>query len=195
MNHVKTNTRYYCLAYKTLPDGSRELAEISRTEWKRIICQNKGKTKEDRRYFTEEFIKDNSGYSGSYWFICETTHEEYRVWNAAYKKHTRSEGACEAMYQVISFDAPAYEDDNGDTILTSEMIADPHADTARDGEWLIKSAQFRQGIEDWREWGTEFLAYHEAGMRRSCTKILAEEHDCCEECIRYRKRAFRSHSG
>ena len=191
MNHIHSNARYYCLAYKTQADGSRELDEITRAEWKQIVSQNKGKTGEERRYFTEEFNEEDDG---GCWFICEVSHEEYRAWNAAYKKHTRSEEVREEKYQVVSFDAPAYQDDNGETILNSEMIADPNADTARDGEWLVKSAQFRHGIENWREWGPELLAYHEAGMGRSCTTVLAEEHDCCAESVRYRKRAFRAES-
>ena len=191
MNHINSNARYYCLAYKPQPDGSRELMEITKAEWKQIVAQNKGKAGDDRRYFTEEY---NAGDDGGYWFVCEVSHEEYREWDAAYKKHTRSETVRKAKYQVISLDAPAYQDENGETLLTSEIVADPNTDTACDGEWLVKSAQFRQGIEDWRDWGPEMLAYHEAGMGRSCTGILADEYDCCEENIRYRKRAFRAKS-
>ena len=192
MNHRIHKGRYYCLAFETQADGSTQLVEITKAEWLEIRKQNVGKTGDERRYFTEEF---NPGYDENYWFICEATHEDYNAWKAASMKEDRSEEACvKNGYQVISLDAPAYRDDDGDDSLVSDIIADPKADTARDGEWLVKSERFRQSIAEWREWGMEMLSYHEVGMRRSCTTILAEEHHLCDEGVRYRKRLFRAAS-
>ena len=189
MNIQTGKTKYYYLAYEPQADGSRELVQITRSRWHEILRENKGKTGHARRYFTREY---NAGYDVDYWMICEVSWEDYQEWDADRHLRRRSEKVRVGRYRVISLDAPAYQEDDGEALLYGDIIADPNADTARDGEWLAKVERFRQGIADWRDWGAEMLAYHEADMRRSCTKILAEKSHRCEESIRYRKREFRA---
>ena len=187
MNKKRVKTEYYYLAYKTQADGSVELDPISRDEWRAILRQNRGKKGNDRRYFTREF---NAGYDRNYWLVCEVSWEEYREWDALRQADKRNRKFLARNFQTVSLDAPAYQDDE-DSLLYRDIIADPNADTERDGEWLAKWNSLRAGLAAWKEWGPEMLDYYHAGMGRSCTMILAKEHGRSPEDIRYRKRTFR----
>lgn len=186
MNTDNVNVKSYYLAYEPQPDGRMDLTPITPARWHEILAGNRGKHGKDRRYFIQEL---HSGCSGSYWFVCEVSWEEYREWDALRHLNKRRD---DKHRRDFSLDAFCFQDDNGSLISAKETIVDPNADTERDGDWLVKLAQLRHDLAEWKEWGPEMLDYYQAEVGRDCTGSLAKEHDCSDECIRYRKRLFRA---
>lgn len=156
------------------------LRVATKEEWNRIMAENRGLPREQRRFFIQDCIEDCGCMDCMY---IETTREEYDKWHAENQRKYRHRMSCGEV-EILSLDVSTQTQDNSclvdvleDGVNWEEVIIDG-----------IRLRELRIRLAAWRDWANELLDYYLAGEQMSATKILAAKYGLSEQLIRRRKR-------
>ncbi|OUN99650.1 hypothetical protein B5F98_00260 [Pseudoflavonifractor sp. An44] len=168
--------------YLVFDKETGNLRVAGRSEWNRIMEENRRLPRDKRRFFIEDRIDAGKELDCMY---IETTREDYDLWHAENQRNYRRRQA-EKDVKFVSLEYDAQGDEQGSLSgklsdgIDWEMVAIEKMDM----EALIRA------LKEWRSWGVDILNYYLAGQKRSCTRQISQRYGVSEQTVRTWKREF-----
>ena len=171
------------LAYTEQPDGSVNLDQVSRDQWRQIVQKNPALPPEKRRYFITDCFQDIGLLDC---MVIETTWDEYRKWNRERMAAKRNR-ECGKKVQIFPLDANI-RDQQSDLSFYDVMLTE--GDEEEKILNRLRIEELRRALADWRIWGPYLLELYLMGEKRDCVPALVWKYKVSPQTARKYKRQF-----
>lgn len=171
------------LAYTEQPDGSVNLDQVSRDQWRQIVRKNPSLPPEKRRYFITDCFRDVGVLDC---MVIETSQEEYRRWNRERMAAKRNR-ECGKKVQVFPLDAYLRDKQSDISFQDVMLTEDSEEEKILD---QLRMEELQRTLAGWRIWGPYLLKLYLMGEKRNCIAALVKKYKVSPQTARKYKRQF-----